>query len=100
MIRTRTESVTFKRSFRLSKLGLLPPGTYTVEIDEELLEGASFPLFRRVRTLFHLPADIGQPGPAQAAVIDPHDVAAALESDAVGEWQPVAHADLLNDSAR
>lgn len=89
MTRTRTESVTFKRPFRLSKFdGLLPPGTYLVETDEERQEGASFPLFRRVRTLFHLPVDVAQPGLRQTAVIDPHDIQAALESDAVGEWAP------------
>ncbi|HEY9567150.1 MAG TPA: hypothetical protein VIR38_03595 [Thalassobaculum sp.] len=86
MSRRRIETVTFKRHFRLSDIGLIPPGTYDIEIDEERLPGVSFPLFRRTRTLLHLPVDAGQPGPARSVVVDPHDVEAALEYDTVGEW--------------
>src|SRR3546814_4477756 len=86
MSRRRIETVTFKRHFRLSDIGLIPPGTYDIEIDEERLPGVSFPLFRRNRTLLHLPVDAGQPGPARSVVVAPHAVDAALEDDPVGAW--------------
>lgn len=93
MTRTRTDTVTFQRPFRLSGLdGLLPPGTYSIEVDEERVEGVSFPVFRRVQTLFHIPATAERPGLTETAVIDPHDLAAALESDAAGAWSPAAEA--------
>ena len=55
MIRTSTKKVTFGRRSRLGSTGeVLPPGTYEVKTDEELPEGVSFPVFRRILTLLHL----------------------------------------------
>ena len=36
--------------------GVQPPGTYTVETEEELIEGLSFPAYRRKATVMLLPA--------------------------------------------
>jgi hypothetical protein len=56
--RTRTSSqiVTFERPFSLSAIdGPQPPGSYTVETDEELIGSVSFPAYRRTATWLRLP---------------------------------------------
>jgi hypothetical protein len=54
-VRTSKKTVTFLRPFVLSAINEeQPAGVYTVETDEELLEGISFPAYRRVLTLIHL----------------------------------------------
>jgi hypothetical protein len=48
-VRTSRQSVTFTEPFSLSGIDeVQPAGTYTVETDEELLPGLSFPAYRRV----------------------------------------------------
>ena len=55
--RTRRETVTFERSFSLKDLGRnLPAGVYEIMTDEELIEGVSFPAYRRVSTMMLVPA--------------------------------------------
>jgi len=55
--RSRRETVHFKHSFRIKGVDrLLPPGPYEVITDEEMIEGLSFPCFRRVGTLMMVPA--------------------------------------------
>ncbi len=50
-MRTTRESITFDRPFSLSAVDeVQPAGTYTVQIDEELVEGLSFLAYRRVAT--------------------------------------------------
>jgi hypothetical protein len=56
-IRSRRETVTFKHPFRIGGVDrLLPPGAYEVVTDEEMIEGLSFPAFRRVATMIMVPA--------------------------------------------
>lgn len=48
--------VSFNHSFHIKGVDrLLPAGTYEVITDEELIEGLSFPCFRRVATLMMVP---------------------------------------------
>ncbi len=56
-IRTSKKTVTFRRPFVLGGFDeVLPAGAYSVETDEELLEGISFPAYRRILTLIQLHA--------------------------------------------
>lgn len=81
-IRTTKKTVTFARPFTLSPLDeVLKPGDYDVEIDEEQLEGLSFPAYRRILALVHLPVQIGHPGLSRTLSIDPNELDAALERD-------------------
>jgi len=76
------KTVTFRRSFVLGGFNeVLPAGDYNVETDEELLEGISFPAYRRVLTLIHLHAKPGQPHVTQTLTIDPKELDAALKRD-------------------
>jgi hypothetical protein len=50
--RSRRETVHFKHPFRIKGVDrLLPPGSYEVVTDEEMIEGLSFPCFRRFATM-------------------------------------------------
>jgi len=79
-IRTTKKTVIFTNSFTLGDFGeILPPGSYNVETDEELLEGVSFHAYRRTLSLIHLPAKSGL---SRTLTIDPNELDAALERDA------------------
>ena len=81
-LRTSTRTVTFARPFALAGFDeTLPAGDYTVETDEELLDGLSFPAWRRVLTLLHLRAASGRPGLGGSLAIDPTVLEAALQRD-------------------
>jgi hypothetical protein len=55
-VRSRRETVTFKHPFRIRGIDrLLPAGAYEVITDEEMIEGLSFPAFRRVATMIMVP---------------------------------------------
>lgn len=89
-MRTRKKSVTFNKSFVLGGFDeVLPAGTYSVEMDEELLEGISFPVYRRILTLIHLHARSGSPGLTRTLPIDPKELEAALERDQAATELPV-----------
>lgn len=78
--RTLKKTVTFKRPFSLPGVGKeLPAGAYSVETDEELLEGVSFPVYRRIATLIHLHAHAGL---TQTLTIDPMELDTAMARDA------------------
>ena len=80
--RTTEKTVTFKRPFSLGRFDeKLPAGDYLVETEEELLEGLSFPVYRRKLTLIHLPVNPRRPGTRQALPINPDALAAALLRD-------------------
>ena len=59
-----------------------PAGTYTVETDEELLPGLSFPAYRRIATLIFLRSRGGGPIVEEVVNIDPFELQAAQEKDA------------------
>ena len=78
-VRTSRKSVTFTRPFSLSGIDeVQPAGTYTVETDEELLPGLSFPAWR-LATLMVLRSRGG--APVAVANIDPLELQAAQERD-------------------
>lgn len=89
-IRTSKKTVTFRRPFVLGGFDeMLPAGAYSVETDEELLEGISFPVYRRTMTLIHLHAKLGHPGLTQTLTIDPNELDAALMRDQAPAEVPV-----------
>ena len=54
--RSRRETITFKHPFRIKGIDrLLSAGAYEVITDEEMIEGLSFPCFRRVATMIMIP---------------------------------------------
>ena len=79
-VRTRCMTVTFTRPFAVSGIDeMQPAGSYTIETDEELLEGLSFPAYRRIATSIFLPPQPGGLIRGQIAQIDPGKVDAALK---------------------
>ena len=81
--RTLSTAVTFRGPFSLPGIDrLLPAGTYTVETDEELIEGLSFYAYRRVATMIRLPAGSGRQGFSQTVPINPLDLDTAQARDA------------------
>jgi hypothetical protein len=84
-VRTSRKTVTFTRPFALSGIDeVQAAGTYTVETDEQLLPGLSFPAYRRIATLIFLPSRPGGAFVEQVVNIDPLDLEAAQERDAAG----------------
>jgi hypothetical protein len=82
MTRTTTKTVTFHRPFGLKGVDrLLPPADYRVMTDEELIEGLSFPAYRRISTVILVPAPSGSA--VEMVTIDPLDLQAAQELDAM-----------------
>ena len=83
-MRTTRETVTFAHSFSLYAVDdVQPAGTYTVDIDEELIEGLSFLAYRRVATTIYLPLRNGGAGSVQAVRVDPRELDAA-------RWTPTS----------
>ncbi len=59
-LRKSQRVATFVKPFRVSGLdGVQPPGSYSVELEEELIDGLSFPAYRRVSAVLLVP---GPPG--------------------------------------
>ncbi len=88
-MRTSEKIVTFKRSFVLVGLDQAQPaGSYSVETDEELLEGISFPAYKRTATRIRLRKNPGRPGVVETVKIDPEELNAALMRDAVSAGTP------------
>ena len=82
-MRTSHKTVTFTRPFSLSALDeVQAAGTYTVETEEELLPGLSFPAWRRIATLIFLPSRPGGAFVEQVVNIDPLELEAAQARDA------------------
>jgi hypothetical protein len=81
-MRSRREIITFQHPFRLRGVDrLLPPGAYEVITDEEMIEGLSFPAFRRVATMIMVPA-AGQNLAMEMLSIGSVDLADAQHMDA------------------
>lgn len=80
--RTTTKSVTFIHPFVLGDLDeVFPPGAYSVETDEERVEGVAFVAYRRVSVVFHLPSRTGNPVLARAITMHPRELDTALLRD-------------------
>lgn len=81
-MRTRERTVTFRNAFVLEGIGYsLPPGDYRVNTDEELIEGISFPVYRRIATMIFVPGQM-QRSSIEMVTIDPAELTAALARDA------------------
>jgi hypothetical protein len=79
-MRTTTRTVTLHRPFHLKGVDrLLPPANYRVVTDEELIEGLSFPAYRRASTVIFVPAESGCA--VEMVIIDPSDLQAAMDRD-------------------
>jgi hypothetical protein len=79
--RTSSKTVTFRRPFRLKGVDrTLPAGDYRVMTDEDLIEGLSFPVYRRVATMILVPA--AQAASVEMVTIDPADLKTAQDRDA------------------
>jgi hypothetical protein len=80
--RTRREQIVFARPFALKGWReLQPAGVYAVDTEEELIEGLSFPAYRRVATTITRQA--ARAGALTEAIpVDPSDLAAAQAADA------------------
>jgi hypothetical protein len=77
-MRTTRETLTFDQPFSLAALDeVQPAGTYSVDVDEELIEGLSFLAYRRVSTTIYLPLVQGSRGSVQAVRVEPGELAAA-----------------------
>jgi hypothetical protein len=80
--RTSRRTVIFRKPFSLEGVGRsLPAGAYEAVTDEELIEGLSFPVYRRVATMILVPA-LSSRSSIEMVTIDPADLSAAIERDA------------------
>jgi hypothetical protein len=81
LTRTSSKIVIFRHPFSLKGVGrILPAGDYRVVTDEELIDGLSFPVYRRVSTVIFVPAQ--QASSIEMVTIDPSDLKAAQDHDA------------------
>jgi len=82
--RSRRETLTFRRPFRIKGVDrLLKAGDYEVITDEEMIEGLSFPSFRRVATLIMVPAAPPHGSSTEMISISSVDLADAQRDDAI-----------------
>jgi hypothetical protein len=82
-MRTSRKTLKFVHPFFLKGIDrILPPGEYQVVTDEELIEGLSFPVYRRVSTMIFVPSQFQPAASTEMVTIDPLDLQAALEQDA------------------
>jgi hypothetical protein len=81
--RSLSETVVFSKPFLLNGVDrLLPAGDYRVVTDEELIEGISFPVYRRISTMIFVPASPHGASSVEMVTIDPLDLRGALDRDA------------------
>jgi hypothetical protein len=83
LTRSRHETVTFKHPFRIKGIDRqLPSGAYEVVTDDELIEGLSFPCFRRVATMIMVPGAPPRQHSTEMHSISSVDLADARQADA------------------
>ena len=76
--RSRRETVHFRHPFHIKGIDRqLAPGAYEVITDEEMIEGLSFPSFRRVATMIMVPG-----APPRRALMEMISISAVDLSDA------------------
>jgi hypothetical protein len=82
-MRTTDRTIVFNHAFHLKGLDrTLPAGSYRVATDEELIEGLSFPVYRRVATWIFVPAQVNPQSATEMAPVDPAELQAAKDGDA------------------
>ena len=82
-MRTRREMVHFKHPFRINGIDRqLAPGAYEVITDDEMIEGLSFPCFRRVATMIMIPGAPPQHSSVEMISISSVDLSDAQRIDA------------------
>ena len=90
-MRTTRKIVTFRHPFLVEGVDrTLPAGEYEVITDEELIEGLSFPVFRRLSTMMYVPAQSHPGSSVEMITIEPDALKAAQDRDADAVTQPVA----------
>ena len=83
--RTHRNTLVFRRPFLLKGIErVLPPGTYVIVTDEELVEGLSFSVYRRVSTAIMVPVQ-NRPSSVEMLTIDPRDLEVAQAQDAAAD---------------
>ena len=81
-IRTTRKMVEFSNPFSMKGVGrVLPAGNYEIVTDEELIEGLSFPVYRRVATMMLAYSKSSGVPSTEMLTIDPRDLVAAMERD-------------------
>jgi hypothetical protein len=81
-IRTRKETVVFTRPFYIKGVDrTLPEGTYEIIGEDELIEGLSFPCYRRVGTFIMAPGAPPSQSSKELIEISPLDLADAQRID-------------------
>ena len=80
----------FVHPFLLKGIGrTLPAGEYDVLTDEELIEGLSFPVYRRISTMIIVPAPAPRMASVEMLAIDPGELQSELDRDAATP-EPIA----------
>lgn len=78
---TTKKTMTFVRPFKLTGMDSeQPAGRYVVETDEELLEGLSFPAYRRTATYLTLPRHDDGVISSEMIRVDPIELDAAVNA--------------------
>ncbi len=81
--RSRRETVIFKHPFQIKGVDrTLPAGSYEIVGEDELIEGLSFPCYRRVSTFIMAPAEAPNQSAMEMISIGPVDLADAQRIDA------------------
>lgn len=84
--RTHRETIVFAHPFRLRGLDReLPAGAYDVVTDEELIEGLSFPVYRRVATMITVPCAPPHHTAVEMISIEPEAVREARHADGIAD---------------
>jgi len=77
-VRSRREVLHFRRPFHIKGIDRqLAPGDYEVITDEEMIEGLSFPGFRRIATMIMVPG-----APPRSSIMEMISISAVALSDA------------------
>ena len=83
-MRSRRETLTFRQSFRIKGIDRqLAAGDYEVVTDEEMIEGLSFPAFRRVATMIMVPGAPPHQSSTEMISVDSVALADAQREDAI-----------------
>lgn len=81
MTRTIRRKLIFRHAFQLAAVGhTLPAGEYELISDEEMIEGLSFPVYRRVSSWIMAPTK-NSSGSIEMIAVDPKDIEAAQVHD-------------------